>query len=114
MIKIPGKKSTIRMPPIPFKNVSPFNFHLEIELVSAETGMMLYDVVPMSYNVNCAPNTPFFVTLQLKPNLNFKGALPLTETIRKVMILKVRNSSVHFSYPIEVYVYESTNSSNVS
>jgi hypothetical protein len=34
MIKIPAKKNVPRMPPIPFKNLSNFNFSLEIEAIS--------------------------------------------------------------------------------
>lgn len=30
MIKIPAKKNQIRMPPIPFKNLSPYNITLEV------------------------------------------------------------------------------------
>lgn len=60
----------------------------------------LYDVVNTNSSVSCSANSPFFVTLQLKPNLNFKGPIPQTETIRKVIILKVKNASLCFSYPI--------------
>lgn len=34
MIKVPAKKNQIRMPPIPFKNLSSFGFTLEVEAVT--------------------------------------------------------------------------------
>ena len=64
--------------------------------------------------MNCIANNPFFVNLQLKPNMNYRGITPKTDTIRKILILKVKNSSVHYSYPIEVYVYESSSTSSMS
>jgi len=30
MIKVPGKKNQVRMPPIPFKNMANFNFTMEV------------------------------------------------------------------------------------
>lgn len=65
-------------------------------------------------SVICAANSPFFVMLQLKSNASYDGPIPKTDTLRKVLILRVRNSSLYFSYPIEVYVYESANGSSVS
>lgn len=59
-------------------------------------------------------NSPFFVNLQLKTNMNYRGMTPKTDTIRKVLILKVKNSTVFFHYPIEAYVYESASSSAFS
>lgn len=38
--------------------------------------------------------------------MNYKGVVPARDTIRKVLILKIKNSSVYFNYPIEVNVYE--------
>ncbi len=72
-----------------------------------------YDIISQN-TVNCVSNTPFFVNLQLKPNMNYRGPTPKTDTIRKILILKVKNSSIHYTYPIEVYVYESTNASSIS
>jgi hypothetical protein len=34
MIKVPAKKNQIRMPPIPFKNMSNFNFTMEVEAIT--------------------------------------------------------------------------------
>jgi hypothetical protein len=56
----------------------------------------------------------FFVNLQLKENINFKGNLPAKDTIRKILVLRIKNSSVYFNYPLEVNVYESTNSGGMS
>lgn len=99
MIKIPAKKN-MRMPPLPFKNLSSFNFMLEAETISHTSfANRAYDVT-VSAIVNCSANTPFFVNIQLKPNLNYKGVTPKTDIIRKVLVLKLKNSSVCFSYPI--------------
>jgi hypothetical protein len=100
MIKVPAKKNQIRMPPIPFKNVSNFNFTLEVETISSDNfSNRAYDVVSQNF-VNCQANMQFFVNLQLKENINFKGTMPLKDTIRKILVLKIKNSSVYFNYPI--------------
>lgn len=65
-------------------------------------------------SIVCAANSPFFVMLQLKMNSSYDGPIPKTDVIRKILVLKVKNSSLYFSYPIEVYVYESLNGSSVS
>ena len=64
--------------------------------------------------VNCPANTQFFVNIQLKENMNYKGVMPARDTIRKVLLLKIKNSSVFFNYPIEVYVFESSNTGGIS
>lgn len=113
IIKIPAKKS-MRIPPIPFKNCSPFTFVLEIETATTENfSDRPYDIISQS-TTNCMANAPFFVNLQLKTNMSYRGALPVSDTIRKVLLLKVKNSTVYFSYPIEAYVFEGTAASAVS
>ena len=102
------------MPPIPFKNLSAFNFTLEVEAITNESfANRPYDIVTQNF-VNCQANMQFFVNLQLKENMNYKGVMPLRDTIRKVLILKIKNSSVYFNYPLEVNVFESTNSGGMS
>ena len=113
MIKIPAKKNT-RLPPVPFKNISNMNCFFELETIAID------DITERAYNVTCQTsinsmaNSPFFVMLQLSANSAYDGPMPKTDTIRKVLVLKVRNSSLFFSFPIEVFVYESGNSSSVS
>ena len=54
------------MPPIPFKNLSAFNFTLEVEAISNESfANKPYDIITQNF-VNCQANTQFFVNLQLK------------------------------------------------
>lgn len=66
MIKVPAKKNQIRMPPIPFKNLSNLNFTLEVETISNENfGNKPYDIVTQNF-VNCQANTQFFVNIQLR------------------------------------------------
>lgn len=66
MIKVPAKKNQIRMPPIPFKNLSNFNFTLEAETITNENfSNRAYDIVSQNF-VNCQANMQFFVNLQLK------------------------------------------------
>lgn len=114
MIKVPAKKNQIRMPPIPFKNVSNFNFTLEVETISSDNfSNRAYDVVSQNF-VNCQANMQFFVNLQLKENINFKGNMPLKDTIRKILVLKIKNSSVYFNYPIEINVYEGSTAGGMS
>lgn len=64
--------------------------------------------------VNCQANMQFFVNLQLKENMNYKGVMPIRDTIRKILVLKIKNSSVYFNYPLEVNVYEGTNAGGMS
>lgn len=56
----------------------------------------------------------FFVNLQLKENINFKGVVPVRDTIRKILVLKIKNSSVYFNYPLEVNVYEGSSAGGMS
>ena len=44
----------------------------------------------------------------------YKGALPAKDTIRKILILKIKNSSVYFNYPLEVFVFEGSNAGGMS
>ena len=46
--------------------------------------------------------------------MNYKGVMPVKETIRKILLLKIKNSSVYFNFPLEVYVFESTNTGGMS
>jgi hypothetical protein len=54
------------------------------------------------------------VNLQLKENMSYKGPMPAKDTIRKILILKIKNSSVYFNYPLEVFVFESTHAGGMS
>ena len=102
------------MPPIPFKNMSNFNFTLEVEAISSESFQNKpYDIITQNF-VNCQANTQFFVNLQLKENMSYKGPMPTRDTIRKILILKIKNSSVYFNYPLEVFVFESTHAGGMS
>lgn len=106
IIKVPAKKNMIRLPPIPFKNLSSFGFGLEIEAISNESfSNKPYDIVCQSL-VNCQASMQFFVNIQLKENINYKGTVPVRDTIRKILLLKIKNSSVYFNFPLEVNVYE--------
>lgn len=46
--------------------------------------------------------------------MSYKGPLPAKETIRKILILKIKNSSVYFNYPLEVFVFESVHGGGMS
>lgn len=66
MIKIPAKKNQPRMPPIPFKNLSNFNFTVEVEAISNQSfADKPYDIITQNF-VNCQANTQFFVNTQLR------------------------------------------------
>lgn len=100
MIKIPAKKNQIRMPPIPFKNLSNFNFTLEIEAISNENySQKPYDIITQNF-VNCQANTQFFVNLQLKENMSYKGPMPSKDYIRKILVLKIKGSTIFYNYPM--------------
>jgi hypothetical protein len=48
----------------------------------------------------------FFVNLQLKENMAYKGPVPTKDVIRKILVLKIKNSSIYFNYPLEILVFE--------
>ena len=54
------------------------------------------------------------MNLQLKENMSYKGPMPTRETIRKILILKIKNSSIYFNYPLEVFVFEGSNAGGMS
>ena len=102
------------MPPIPFKNLSKCTFTLEVEAVSNQSfNDQPFDVVTQTF-VHCPMNAQFFVNLQLKENINYKGEVPTRYTFRKILLLKIKNSSVYYHYPIEVHVFQSTVQSAMS
>jgi hypothetical protein len=37
--------------------------------------------------------------------MGYKGQVPIKDTIRKILVLKIKNSSIYYSYPIEVTVF---------
>lgn len=105
IIKVPAKKNQIRMPPIPFKNMSNFNFFFDVDIITNENfSKRPYDIISQSF-VKCQANTQFFINLQLRENINFKGTIPLKDTIHKILVFKIRNSSIYFNYPLEIIVY---------
>ena len=56
--------------------------------------------------VNCQAASPFFVNMQLKENINYRGPVPSRDTIRKILVLKIKNSSVYFNFPIELDIFD--------
>lgn len=102
------------MPPIPFKNLSNFNFTLEVEAFGDQNfNNRPYDIITQN-GVTCQANSQFFVNLQLRENMSYKGTMPARDTIRKILVLKIKNSSVFFNYPLEVVVFESSMANGMS
>jgi len=46
--------------------------------------------------------------------MSYKGQMPVKDYIRKILVLKIKGSTIFYNYPIEVFVYESTNSSGMN
>lgn len=113
MIKIPAKKGA-KLPPLPFKNLSSYTCYFEVETITTEDMSKRPFDLSCPSSIVCTANSPFFVMLQLKINPLYDEPIGKTDVIRKILVLKVRNSSLYFSYPIEVYVYESSNGSSTS
>lgn len=44
--------------------------------------------------------------MQLKENLNYEGVMPTRMTIRKILVMRIKNSSSYFHFPLEVSVFE--------
>lgn len=64
--------------------------------------------------MNVQANMQFFVNLQLKENMSYKSTVPAKDYIRKILLLKIKGSTILYNYPIEVFVFEGSNSSAVS
>jgi len=102
------------MPPIPFKNLSNFNLTIEVEAIANESfNDKPYDIVTQNF-VNCQANTQFFVNIQLKENMSFKGPRPAKDYIRKILVLKIKGSSIYYNYPMEILVFEGNNNSGIN
>jgi hypothetical protein len=46
--------------------------------------------------------------------MNYQGPMPTKDTIRKILVMKIKNSSVYFNFPMEIQVFESSNNSSMS
>jgi hypothetical protein len=46
--------------------------------------------------------------------MSYKGSLPSRDTIRKILILKVKNTSIYFNYPLEVCIFEGSSGNSMS
>lgn len=104
VINLPARKNG-RIPPLLFRNHSHFSFSLEVEACSNEDfSERAYDIVSQN-TVSCLANSQFTVNLQLRLNSNYEGPIPDTDTIRKILVMKVKNSSVYFHYPLEAFVF---------
>jgi hypothetical protein len=102
------------MPPIPFKNLSNFNFTLEVEALSNENfSGRPYDVITQNF-VNVQANTQFFVNLQLRENMAYKSTVPAKDYIRKILALKIKGSSIYYNFPMEIFIFEGSNASGMS
>lgn len=114
VIKIPAKKNNTRMPPIPFKNTSGYSLQFEVEAISKDSFKdKPYDIVTQNF-VNAQANSQFFVNLQLRENMGFKGTPPAKDYIRKILLLKIKGSTLYYNFPIEVHVFESAHQAGAS
>jgi hypothetical protein len=52
--------------------------------------------------------------MQLKENMSYEGSMPTKDYIRKILVMKIKGSSIYYNYPIEIFVYESSNDSSMS
>jgi hypothetical protein len=46
--------------------------------------------------------------------MGYKGVMPAKDYIRKILVLKIKGSSIYYNYPIEIFIFESTNSSGMA
>jgi hypothetical protein len=46
--------------------------------------------------------------------MSYKGTMPVKDYIRKILVLKIKGSSVYYNYPMEIFVFESSNNSGMS
>lgn len=101
VLKVPVPKNT-KISPLQFKNQSANSISFEVELASLSTEPSVEEAYNLTVqrNVNTLANSPFTIQLNLTTNEDFEGELPAKQIIRRILILKIKNSAVHFYYPL--------------
>jgi hypothetical protein len=110
VLKIPVRKN-VKIAPLQFKNHSQTSLSMEVELVGPPSGDLTEQQayrLQAQTAVNTLGSSSFSINLQLMVNEDFEGKLPETQVIRRILILKVKNSSVHYYFPLEAFVFESS------
>jgi hypothetical protein len=46
--------------------------------------------------------------------MSYKGPMPAKDYIRKILVLKIKGSSIFYNYPMEIFVFESSNTGGMS
>ena len=106
MIKIQCHNRQNEIIVLPFENLSNLSLDLEVGTLSIEDFRNRpYDVSVQLFSA-CKSKSRFYLKVFLRRNKYFTGKLPLRDFIRKVLVLKVKNSSVCYSYPLELEIYD--------
>jgi len=46
--------------------------------------------------------------------MSYKGPMPAKDYIRKILVLKIKGSSIYYNYPMEIFIFESANGNGMS
>ena len=99
-----GKKQDCK---IPFKNNSRYNVTMEFEFIEPQEKKIGYDILTYPSVVSLAANGFGILNVILKPTIN---ALPALENnndkeIRRVLLAKIKNSSMIYYFPLSIEIY---------
>ena len=80
--------------------MSRFDFDIDIGAITNENcADKPYDIIT-SKVVHSEADKRFYVVVNLKENKEYSGPFPKRYYIRKILVLKIKNSSVCYSYPL--------------
>ena len=99
-----GKKQDCK---IPFKNSSSLNLTMEFEFIEPEGKKMGYDLLNYPNTINIAANGVGILNVILKPILNIQpeNMNDNENEIRRVLLAKVKNSSMIYYFPLSIEIY---------
>lgn len=97
-----GKKQDCK---IPFKNNSEMNLTLEFEFLEPENKKNGYDLINYPNIINIAANGIGILNVILKPILNSPQNENTDNQIRRILLGKIKNSSMIYYFPLSIEIY---------
>lgn len=97
-----GKKQDCK---IPFKNNSEMNLTLEFEFLEPENKKNGYDLINYPNIINIAANGIGILNVILKPILNSSQNDHTDNLIRRILLGKIKNSSMIYYFPLSIEIY---------
>jgi len=97
-----GKKQDCK---IPFKNNSGYNVTMEFEFIEPQGKKNGYDLLTYPSTVNLGANGIGILNVILKPTLNAPQDTQNDNEIRRVLLAKIKNSSMIYYFPLSIEIY---------